>query len=399
MRKKKKSTYAPSRGQQLAVVAIVFVFVIVVLAAAFVCLYKPVTPDVLPFDTSVDTGGANTGEFTPPDTTAPDQQDTTSQIPIYTARENVYNFLIVGHDRAAKLADVIMLVNYDVDSGKIAIMQIPRDTYINAGSNVPQINVLFAAYYNHAFYDGEKNPTQIAAEKLAEALEQNLCIQIQYTAVMNLDGFAAIVDAIGGVEIDVPCDMEYEDPDQDLYINIKAGPQTLMGEDAEGFVRFRDNFVQADIGRVNMQKLFLAAFFDKLQKSVSVSTVSELAGEVVRSVTTTISVSDVIYFGKNVLGVDLSEITMLTIPGEGVNGQRSYYVINRADTLKAINAHFNIYDHDISGLIFDKKRVFTDPEQEVVEKAYYAESALMNDEYTADGVLDSPIDVPLKSDN
>lgn len=399
MRKKKKSTYAPSRGQQLAVVAIVFVFVIVVLAAAFVCLYKPVTPDVLPFDTSVDTGGANTGEFTPPDTTAPDQQDTTSQIPIYTARENVYNFLIVGHDRAAKLADVIMLVNYDVDSGKIAIMQIPRDTYINAGSNVPQINVLFAAYYNHAFYDGEKNPTQIAAEKLAEALEQNLCIQIQYTAVMNLDGFAAIVDAIGGVEIDVPCDMEYEDPDQDLYINIKAGPQTLMGEDAEGFVRFRDNFVQADIGRVNMQKLFLAASFDKLQKSVSVSTVSELAGEVVRSVTTTISVSDVIYFGKNVLGVDLSEITMLTIPGEGVNGQRSYYVINRADTLKAINAHFNIYDHDISGLIFDKKRVFTDPEQEVVEKAYYAESALMNDEYTADGVLDSPIDVPLKSDN
>ena len=399
MRKKKKSTYAPSRGQQLAVVAIVFVFVIVVLAAAFVCLYKPVTPDVLPFDTSVDTGGANTGEFTPPDTTAPDQQDTTSQIPIYTARENVYNFLIVGHDRAAKLADVIMLVNYDVDSGKIAIMQIPRDTYINAGSNVPQINVLFAAYYNHAFYDGEKNHTHIAAEKLAEALEQNLCIQIQYTAVMNLDGFAAIVDAIGGVEIDVPCDMEYEDPDQDLYINIKAGPQTLMGEDAEGFVRFRDNFVQADIGRVNMQKLFLAAFFDKLQKSVSVSTVSELAGEVVRSVTTTISVSDVIYFGKNVLGVDLSEITMLTIPGEGVNGQRSYYVINRADTLKAINAHFNIYDHDISGLIFDKKRVFTDPEQEVVEKAYYAESALMNDEYTADGVLDSPIDVPLKSDN
>ncbi len=397
--KRKKSTYAPSRGQQIAVVSIVLVFSIVILVAAFVGLYKPVTPDVLPFDTGTDTDGSNTGEFTPPVTNVPDQQDPATKIPIYTARQDVYNFLLVGHDRAAKLADVIMLVNYDVNSGKVAIMQIPRDTYINAGSNVPQINVLFAANYNHAVYDKIKNPTEYAAEKLAEALEQNLCIQIHYTAVMDLDGFAAIVDAIGGVYIDVPFDMEYEDPEQDLYINIKAGPQTLMGEDAEGFVRFREDFVQADIGRVNMQKLFLAAFFDKLKSSVSVDTVGKLAGEVVENVTSTISLQDVVYFAKSALSVDLSEITMLTIPGDSVNGHRSYYVINRADTLKAINAHFNIYDHDISDLIFDKKRVFTDPQQEVVEKAYYAPSAFMNDEYTADGVLDSPIDVPLKQTN
>ncbi len=397
--KKKKRMYAPTRSQQLAVILVVCVFVIAVLAAAVVCLYKPVVPDVIPFDTGTETDGQNTGQFTPPHSDT-DPTDTQPPIPIYTPRENVYNFLVVGHDRAAKLADVIMLINYDVNNGKVAIMQIPRDTYINAGSNVPQINVLFAANYNRAVYEKIKNPTQYAADKLAEALEQNLCIQIQYTAVMNLDGFAAIVDSIGGVPIDVPFDMDYDDPDQDLFIHLKAGPQTLFGEDAEGFVRFRDTLVQADIGRVNLQKMFLAAFFDKLKGSVSITNVgliTELANEVVDNLTTSISVQDVIYFGKNVLGVDLTEITMLTIPGEGVSGKRSYYVINRADTLKAINTYFNIYDNDISNLIFDKKRVFTDPEQEVVEKAYYAESALMNDSYTADGVLKDPIDIPLKS--
>lgn len=389
--------YGPTGGQQLAVAVVVLVIVVVILAVAFVWLYKPTTHSELPFDTGTSDLNTNGGDLPSVPNTGEGQGS--SPIPIYTPRKDVYNILVVGHDRAAKLADVIMLVNYDVNAGKIAVMQIPRDTYIDAGSNVPQINVLFAANYNHAVYDRISNPTQYAAEQLAQALEKNLCIQIQYTAVMNLDGFAGIVDAIGGVPIDVPVDMKYNDPDQNLYINIKAGPQTLMGEDAEGFVRFREDFVQADIGRVNMQKLFLAAFFNKLKSSVSVSTVSNLAGEVIDNLTTDIPLQDVVYLGRNVLSVDLSDFTMLTIPGEGVSGNRSYYVINRADTLKAINAHFNIYDNDISDLIFDKNRVFTDPDQEVVEKAYNAESAFMNDEYTADGVLDHPIDVPMKNGN
>lgn len=395
---KRKKRRGPSRGQQLFVALVVLLIVVITVAVALIFLYKPSIHSELPFDTGTDTADPNDGQLTPPDSDDTGE-DSSSAIPIYTPRKDVYNFLLVGHDRAAKLADVIMLINYDVNAGKAAVMQIPRDTYIDAGSNVPQINVLFAANYNHAVYDKVANPTQYAAEKLAEALEKNLCIQIQYTAVMNLDGFAAIVDAIGGVDVDIPVDMEYDDPEQNLVINLKAGPTHLTGELAEGFVRFRDSFVQADIGRVNMQKLFLAAFFDKLKTSVNLSNVTALASEVLDNLTTTIPVQDVVYFGKNALSVDLSQITMLTIPGEGVNGQRSYYVINRADTLKAINAHFNIYDHDISDLIFDKNRVFTDPEQDVVETAYYAESALMNDEYTADGVLENPIDVPLKSGN
>ncbi len=380
----------------LAVVLVVFFIVIITFAASFVAFYKPVTSGELPFDTSVDLPPVESGSDTPeqnPSDSTPGDENPGPAVPIYTPRDEVYNFLLIGHDRAAKLADVIMLVNFDVNAGKIAVMQIPRDTYIDAGSNVPQINVLFAANYNRAVYDKIPNPTQYAAERLAEALEKNLCIQIQYTAVMDLDGFAAIVDAIGGVDVDIPIDMEYVDPEQDLVIDLKAGPTHLTGELAEGFVRFRDSFIQADIGRVNMQKLFLAAFFDKLISSVSVSNVSSLAGIVLDNLTTSIPFQDVVYFGKNVLTVELSELVMLTIPGDGV---RTNYVINRADTLKAINTHFNIYDHDISDLIFDKNRVFTDPEQEAIEKAYYAESAYMNDEYTADGVLDSPIDVPLK---
>ncbi len=386
--------YAPTRGQMAAVLCVVLAIVMITLAAAFVWLYKPnrEEPD-LPFSTGTDPDPSQIST-----TPVESGNEKAPDVPIYTAREDVYNFLLIGHDRAARLADVIMLLNYDVSADRVSIMQIPRDTYINAGSNVPKINVLFAAYYNHAAADGEKNPTKVAAEKLAETLEQNLCIQIQYTAVMNLDGFAGIVDAVGGVDVDIPSDMDYDDPVQDLHIHLKAGPTHLTGAAAEGFVRFRDGFVQADIGRVNAQKIFMAAFIDKVKSSVSITNIpvlTALANEVVSNLTTDITAADVVYFGKNALSVDLSQITLMTVPGDSVKSDSAwYYVVNRADTLAAVNAYFNIYDNDITDAIFDKNCIFNDAESEAVSTAYYAEKSALDNEFKADEVLENSIDIP-----
>ncbi len=392
MRYNRRRLYGPTRGQQVAVLCVVLAITMITLAAAFVFLYKPNTSPKLPFST--DTGDQ---PHQPSESTGED--DTPKPVvPIYTAREDVYNFLIIGHDRTAKLADVIMLVHYDVQAKSVSVMQIPRDTYVEVGSNVPKINVLFAAYYNRAAADRVKNPTKVAAEKLAEVLEQNLCIQIQYTAVMNLDGFAGIVDAIGGVDIDIPYDMDYDDPDQDLHIHLKAGPTHLTGELAEGFVRFRDSYVQADIGRMNAQKLFMAAFLDKLKSSISItnlSVISNLANEVVSNLTTDITAADVTYFGKNALSVDFSNITLLTIPGDSVKSNGSwYYVINRNATRAAINTYFNIYDNGITDSIFDKNGVFNDESSETISTAYNAENPALDFQFKVDDVLDSSIDIP-----
>lgn len=382
---------------------VVLVLMTVSLAAAFVWLYKPASggaEETLPFST-------DTTPVTPSTTDAStdpaDTEDTsgggTSSGPVYKARDEVYNFLVIGHDRVATLADVIMLINYDVKAGTVAIMQLPRDTYFAGDSNKPALNVQFSAYYNRAVNAGEKNPAAVAAEKFAVVLEQNLCINIHYTAVMNLDGFVDIVNAIDGVDLYIPYDMDYEDPEQDLYIHFKKGQAHLNGSDAEKFVRFRDSYVQADIGRSNAQKLFLAAFIEKAKNSVSVTNVSlltSLVTEVISNLTTDISVADAVYFAKNALSVDMSKITMLTIPGDTVH---AYYVINRDATLAAINAHFNVYDNDIIDAIFDKSRVFTNSSDDGINGAYTAENAALVNEFNAQNIRKNSINIPTKTEN
>lgn len=397
-RKKRKKNAAK---QQLCIVLVVLLIVVVSLAFAMVWLYKPnhSPNEDLPFSTDISPNPSQTGDG---DHVGGDPAVTdsgTSSGPVYKSRDEVYNFLIIGHDRVATLADVIMLVNYDVQAGKISIMQLPRDTYFAGDSNKPTLNVQFSAYYNRAILAGEKNPAAVAAEKFAQALEQNLCINIHYTAVMNLDGFSGIVDAIDGVDLYIPYDMDYEDPEQDLYIHFKEGQAHLNGEDAEKFVRFRDSYIQADIGRGNAQKIFMAAFIEKAKNSVSLSNVSlltNLVTEVISNLTTDITVADAVYFARSALGVDLSNITMLTIPGDSALG---YYVINRDASLAAINAYFNVYDNDIIDAIFDKSRIFTSDTIEVVANAYYAENAALVNEFNAQNIRNESINIPIKSEN
>jgi anionic cell wall polymer biosynthesis LytR-Cps2A-Psr (LCP) family protein len=190
--------------------------------------------------------------------------------------------------------------------------------------------------------------------------------------------------------------MEYEDPEQNLYINFKKGQKHLNGADAEKFVRFREGFVQADIGRGNAQKLFLAAFIEKAKNSISITNVSmlsSLVSEILANLTTDISAADAVYFAKNALGVDMSNITMLTVPGDSVGG---YFVINRGATLAAINAHFNVYDNDIIPAIFDKSRKFTSATSTAIAEAYYAENAALINEFNAQNIRKNSITIPMK---
>ena len=101
-------------------------------------------------------------------------------------------------------------------------MQIPRDTYIESNGKSYKINALYASMYNKAKYGGSDNPHYDGMIGFVEALEMNMYIQIDYWAVINLEGFSNIVDSIGGVEIDIPFDMDYDDPIQNLHIHLKT---------------------------------------------------------------------------------------------------------------------------------------------------------------------------------
>ena len=382
-----------SRSQRGLIVALSIVYLLVLLLAAWLIFYRPAQPGghEVPFDT-------NPVQLDTPDTTETDPagkpKDNNAVVNgDYKVEKGIYNILLVGHDRAATLADVTMLINVNENKGTITVMQIPRDTYVDDFAT-NKVNAAYSTYYGMALKEGAKDPYLAAVQSYAELLEQNLCINIHHAAVLNLDGLINIVDILGGVELYVPQRMYYSDPEQGLYIDLQEGWQTLDGKNAENFVRFRSGYVQQDLGRINAQKIFLTALFEKVKASISISNTAKLtqvAGEIFNNLHTDMTASDIMYYGKFVLGVDLANLNMTTIPG---NVPQSHYVINRKATLAIINEYFNIYNTEIGDAIFDRNGVFC-PASTAGTNAYYAEADNTLDEmHNGQDISDDSIYIP-----
>lgn len=404
LKKKKKIKRKNGRitKSQASLIAVIFVvYTAIIFCAAWLIFYKP-TPNTnkdkdLPFD--IETSDS-VGEDDPPLNKTDEEDKKENNVVIkdeYTEIEGIYNILVVGHDDEASLADVTMLVNVNANDNSITVMQFPRDTLIT-GEYAPlthRINNAFNTFYSAAYRQGDSDPYSTAIESFAEMLEKSLCINISYTVLMGLDGFRGIVDAMDGVDVYVPNDMYYSDPEQNLYISIPAGYQHMNGETAEGFVRFRSGYVQADLGRVNAQKIFLTAMFNKVKdtvKAVDISALTSIANEVFKCVDTNMSVSDMLYFAKQFMNVDLSSINMMTVPG---NMAGEYYVINRTATLEVINEYYNIYNKEISDSIFDKNYLFCYTDLQYICNVYFDTTEdLYDGVHNAEDIDDDSIYIP-----
>lgn len=303
-------------------------------------------------------------------------------------KSGFYNILILGRDKVALNTDVIICASFDITNSKAATVQIPRDSYVkDENGNTSKINAVFARGYTAArqelnklkkngtgktdeelkklcddsslsieaselrqFIDGKVTQdelcTRFGIELLQSTISRTFGIYFDYYAVISTDAFVKIVDAVGGVDVYVQENMDYDDPVQDLYIHIKKGQQHLDGKTAEGFVRFRYGYAQADIARLDAQKIFLTAFFKKLVSFSSITRVDNILKAVYDCVDTDMSLENALGFVKPALGVDLSSITMLNMQGTPYrNGM--YYSLNKAENLKIVNEHFNIFNRPL----------------------------------------------------
>ncbi len=358
-------------------------------AATFLRVYRPsVDTDAPPFNVDI-VPGDNTGE----DTALSDDgfvRDTES-----------VNFLIAGRDKDAWNTDVMMLVNFNMREGSISVLQIPRDTYIEIDGVRGRINTMMKLKRQEAY----NNDSSLSSDELlragmqgaVESIEKSMCVQIDGYAMVNLEGFRNIINVIGGVYMDVPFDMEYHDPYQGLDISLPAGPRVLNGAEAEMFVRFRADYVQGDIGRVNAQKIFLTALFKQLKNNLTVTSAPALVEQLFKYVTTDLSLADVIIYAKELLGVDMSNISMITLPGGDARSSSTgawYYVMHRADTLMLVNEYFNVYDKPITDEMFDPTHAFTDEDYSVFANIYFAEPTDVRVEH-ADDIDSSGITIPM----
>ena len=189
---------------------------------------------------------------------------------------------------------------------------------------------------------------KFAIKYLSTLLYRCYGFSADFYAQVNLDGFVDIVDAIGGVDVYVQNDMNYDDPYQDLHIHIKAGNQHLNGKDAEGFIRFRYGYAGADIARIDAQKIFMTAFIKKLMSIEGVSKLNDLVKEINANLNTNVSLSDALYFATNALDLDLSKVVMLTMPGTPAYiNNVSYYLVNKTALMENINTYLNKYSEPL----------------------------------------------------
>lgn len=381
---------------QITLIAVIFViYVVILIVAAFIIFYKPQTPgnEELPFDTNPIEG------YDKPPLDNQQGSDASDNAGEYNPVDGIYNFLVVGSDRAASLADVTMIINCNTVDKTISVMQIPRDTLVTIEVETNKINAAYSLYYNKSY--GESDRIAATMQKYTELLEKSLCINIHHTVAVNLDGFQNIINILGGVDIYVPDDMFYEDPIQNLVINLPKGYQHLDGYQSECFVRFRSGFLQADLGRANAQKIFMTALFNKVKatvKEADVSVLTKLAGEIFKNVHTDLSVANIVYYAKFLLEVDLSSINMMTMPGN-VESYGVHYVMNRAATLEIINKYFNIYQKEITDSIFDRNYTFCFVDKQRMVDIYFASAdSAFGDVYNADDIDKDSIDIPSVSD-
>ena len=253
-------------------------------------------------------------------------------------QDGVYNILICGTDDDGTRTDTIIIAHLDANDHTVALLSIPRDTPVaTGGGGLMKINSVYAG--------GGKD----GMERLAARLKDLLGFPVDGYVLVDLEAFQKTVDLVGGVEFDVPMDMNYEDPSQNLYIHLQKGLQTLDGEQAMGLVRFRKGYATQDIQRTQTQQQFLKALAKQCLSVSSLSKLKEFADIFAEDVTTDLTVGNMIWYGKELMACDFDSMQTYTAEGEGamINGG-AYYPLYAGRLLEIVNKSFNPYDAAIS---------------------------------------------------
>ena len=319
----KRST---SALQRLAVVAVSAIFALAALVGVYKCFSRPPT---LADDTL---------SALPPDGSDP-SVDAGIAAPI-ERKESFYTILIGGLDDANGGSDTNLLIAVDAKNGAINVLSLPRDTLLNVSWSVKKLN---NAYHHGGF---ERTRTEVS---------NLLGIPVDFYITVDLRAFVELVDAIDGVDFEIPVDMDYDDPYQDLHIHFTAGLHHLTGEEALKVVRWRQNndgtgYPNADIGRIGTQQAFLLAAIKQALRLTNLDKLPSYADIFHSHVNTNLETTNILWLGEQALTMGSDAITFHTLPGDGTGWYDggSYYVLDDEAVLSLINSFFNPYTEDLT---------------------------------------------------
>jgi polyisoprenyl-teichoic acid--peptidoglycan teichoic acid transferase len=228
-------------------------------------------------------------------------------------------------------SDTMLLVRLNPDSHQVNILTIPRDTQV-------EIPGLGTSKINHANWKG--GPA-LAEEVVSETLNG---VTIDRYVRISPGAIRDIVDTVGGVEIFVPEDMQYEDKTQKLKIDLKKGQQTLNGTQAEGFLRFRNDTL-GDIGRTQRQQLLLKALQKQFQNPLILARLPQVFSAVQTHLDTNLTLGELLALGQFGTQTKSNQLQMVLLPGRFSAPDEfdaSYWIMDPVRTAKIMETQFNV---------------------------------------------------------
>lgn len=246
------------------------------------------------------------------------------------------NILVIGQSQ--NLTDTLLVCSYDPKIQDVAMLSIPRDTFVGRNKN------------NATSFDKINALYQIDPNKLLNKVNEITGMDIKYYIKVDTEGLKDLVDSVGGIYFDVPIDMNYDDSSQNLHIHLKAGYQHLDGNKAEQVLRFRHNndgttypaeYGQEDIGRMKTQRAFITEVIKQVAKAENLTKVDDYIKIANKNVETNFNLWNLKDYAPYALDYKTDNIKTETLPGtpEKCNGVW-IYIHNKKETAKIIEKLF-----------------------------------------------------------
>ncbi len=272
-------------------------------------------------------------------------------------KDGYYTFLLCGKDVVSNSTDTMILITYDTKGKRISAVSLLRDTMTNIsarGGSQKRLNTIYTRNLgDRSLPDKERTENGMTALKLE--VSKLTGIYPDFYVLVEWEAIGRLVDAVDGVEFEVPFDMDYDDPTpgQDLHIHQKAGLRLLDGQDAMEVIRFRKNntgtISLGDVGRTQIQRDFLTAVLKKCLTPEILLKLPTLVQIFTENVDTDLTVGNILAFAQLAIGMDTENgVKFAAMPYYGVmyNGA-SLVCAQQDELLELLNDGINPYLDDI----------------------------------------------------
>jgi len=261
-------------------------------------------------------------------------------------KNDFFTFLIFGYDEGLN-TDTIMVAAFDVLTRQAYIISIPRDTRVDVRRNVQRIN---SAYPVGRRFGDSGHASGV--DQLKREVQTIIGFRPDFYVSIEEDAFIRLIDAVGGVYIDVPFHMLYDDPAQDLVINIPAGHQLLDGENALHFVRYRlgndRNQTISDMQRMQHQQYLLNAVMQQMMTPRMITQIPELINTYREHVSTDLTLIQLAWLAEQVMTGGGITLHTYNYPTTSQRLTHWYEVPIANQALELINRTINPFTREIT---------------------------------------------------